>query len=236
MCFGLAASWAMIGAGSAATAITLRRGEPPAIPATLAFFTAMEALQAAGYGVIDQCGTPANQAVTLASYLHIALQPLFINAFCMAIAPAPPSPRMRRAVWLCAGLASALLLARLLPGLGACRPGEVLCGPHWCTVTGTWHLAWDMPLNGLWRPLADLTGWPASFPDYVLAVFVLPLVYGAWRFVVMHAALGPVLATQLTDMPNEMPAVWCLFSIGLLAIGLSPSVRRAVAGPRPRPA
>ncbi|MCR9150571.1 MAG: DUF5765 domain-containing protein [Rhodobacteraceae bacterium] len=236
MCFGLAASWAMIGAGAAATVITLRRGEAPAIPATLAFFAGMEALQAAGYAVIDQCGNPANQAVTLASYLHIALQPLFINAFCMAIAPAPPSPGMRRAVWLCAGLASALLLARLLPGFGACRPGEVLCGPAWCTVTGTWHLAWDMPLNGLWRPLAELTGWPMSFPDYMLGVFVLPLVYGAWRFVLMHAALGPVLATWLTDMPNEMPAVWCLFSIGLLAIGLSPAVRRAVAGPRPCPA
>ena len=43
------------------------------------------------HAICVQCGNPANQAVTLASYLHIALQPLFINAFCMAIAPAPPS-------------------------------------------------------------------------------------------------------------------------------------------------
>ena len=236
MCFGLAASWAMIGAGTIATGVTLRRGDPVAIPATLAFFTAMEALQAAGYAVIDQCGSPANQAVTLASYLHIALQPLFINAFCLALAPVPPSAALRRAVLLLAGLASLTLLARLLPGLGACQPGEVLCGPAWCTVTGSWHLAWEMPLNGLWQGLPWPGGGPASFPDYMLAVFVLPLLYGAWRFVLMHAALGPVLATALTDLPNEMPAVWCLFSVGLLLIGLSPALRRAVAGPLPRAA
>jgi hypothetical protein len=28
-----------------------------------------------------------------------------------------------------------------------------------------------------------------------------------------------------------MPAVWCLFSIGLLLIGLSPALRRPIAGP-----
>lgn len=234
MCFGLAASCAMVGAGGVATAITLKRGEAPAIPATLAFFTAMEALQGAGYLVIDQCGNPANQAVTLASYLHIAFQPLFVNAFCMAIAPAPLSPRLRRAIWGLAGLATALLLARLLPGFGTCRPGEVLCGPRWCTVTGTWHLAWQMPLNGLWHPLGAALGWPLSFPAYMAAVFLVPLLYGAWRFVLLHAALGPILAARLTDMPNEMPAIWCLFSIGILAIGLSPAVRRTVAGPVPQ--
>lgn len=236
MCFGLAASWAMVGAGGIATALTLRRGEAPAIPATLAFFTAMEGLQAAGYLVIDRCDSPTNQAVTLASYLHIALQPLFVNAFCMAIAPAPVPPRLRRAVWGLAGLATALLLARLLPVFGSCRPGEALCGPAWCTVTGSWHLAWEMPLNGLWQPLSGWLGWPLSFPAYMAAVFLLPLAYGAWRFVLLHAALGPILATSLTDLPNEMPAVWCLFSVAILAIGLSPALRRAVAGPHGRAA
>ena len=51
---------------------------------------------------------------------------------------------------------------------------------------------------------------------------------GAWRFVLVHAFAGPILASMLTDNPNEMPAVWCLLSIAILCIGLSPFVRRRV--------
>lgn len=232
MCFSNTATLAMIGLGTAATVITARRGEPAAIPLTLAYFTLMEGLQAVGYQVVDQCGTPVNRAVTVASYVHIGLQPLVINAFLLAITPGPVSPAMRRTVLGLAGLGSALVLARLLP-IGTCPPGQVLCGPGFCTRSGEWHIAWDMPLNGMWNWLQPLTDGMASFPAYVAAVFLLPLAYGAWRFVLMHAALGPVLATLLTDDPGEMPAIWCLFSVGLLLMGLSPAIRRGLA-PRPR--
>ena len=55
-------------------------------------------------------------------------------------------------------------------------------------------LAWDMPLNDMLGSLSGgvLTRWGA-YPDYMLAVFVLPLFYGAWRFVLFHALLGPIL-------------------------------------------
>ena len=36
------------------------------------------------------------------------------------------------------------------------------------------------------------------------------------------------LAYNLTTDPNEMPAIWCLFSIAILLIGLSPYCRRVV--------
>ena len=114
-------------------------------------------------------------------------------------------------------------LIRLVPieALGACRPGDILCGAAWCLVSGEWHIGWQVPLNDLWRSL----GLPVQFPPYMLTVFVLPLLYGAWRFVAFHAVAGPVAAMWLTDNPHEMPAIWCLFSIGLLLIALSPFVR-----------
>ncbi|MDU8943841.1 DUF5765 domain-containing protein [Ovoidimarina sediminis] len=226
MCWSATASVAMVAAGGVGAAITLRRGDPAAIWATLGFFTVMEGLQATGYAVIDQCGSPANRTITILSYLHIALQPLFINAFAMAIAPVRPGPQVRRWVWALAGLASAVLFLRLvpLPALGFCVPGEVLCGPAWCLRSGEWHIAWEVPLNGLPTAL----GIPFQFPSYMLAVFALPLVYGAWRFVLFHAAAGPLLASLLTRDPNEMPAIWCLFSIGILAIALSPFIRHKV--------
>jgi hypothetical protein len=232
MCWSATASVAMVGLGAAAMAVTVARGESRAIWLALGYFTAMEALQAAGYAVVDECGTPANRTITLLSYLHIAFQPLVINAFAMAIAPAPVPARMQRRIYGAAGVCSALLLLRLVPfeWAGVCTAGTPMCSDAFCTVSGDWHIAWQVPLNGLYRPLSDLTGLPVGFPDYMLAVFVLPLIYGAWRFVAFHAIAGPVLAWTLTSNPDEMPAVWCLFSIGILLVGISPVVRYSVMG------
>lgn len=230
MCWSLSVSVGMVAVGSAATLVSARRGDPKAIWLTLGYFTYMEALQVAGLTVLDQCGSRANQTVTLLSYLHIALQPLFINAFAMAITPEQISPRLRNMVWGLAGLASALLLIRLVPAeaFGTCRPGDYLCGPALCTVSGTWHLGWEVPLNDVWRAL----GIQIQFPAYMAAAFLLPLLYGAWRFALFHALAGPITAHLLTDNPNEMPAIWCLFSIGILLIALSPAIRVTLVGGR----
>jgi hypothetical protein len=56
--------------------------------------------------------------------------------------------------------------------------------------------------------------------------FLLPLLYGAWRFTVFHALFGPLLAARLTGNVNEVPAVWCLFSLGLVLMALSPAFRQ----------
>lgn len=222
----------MVGFGVAATVITVRRGETPAIPLTLGYFTIMEALQVAGYWVVDECSLPANQTVALLSYLHIALQPLFINAFAMAVAPTVISPAARRMVFSLASLATLFLLLRLVPfnWAGQCLSGEFLCGPSFCVVSGDWHIAWEVPLNDMWGSLGWFPTDVLPFPAYMLSVFALPLFYGAWRFVMFHAVLGPILATTLTDNPNEMPAIWCLFSIGILLVALSPAVRTRLLG------
>jgi len=224
----------MVGVGAVATLITVRRGEPLAIPLTLGFFTIMEALQAAGYWVVDECSLTANQNIALLSYLHIAFQPLFINAFAMAVAPRLVSPKLRRLVFLVAGLATMLLLLRLVPfdWAGQCKPGDTLCGPAYCVISGNWHIAWELPLNDMWGAIGWVFSDMVPFPAYILSVFVLPLIFGAWRFVVFHAALGPLLARTLTDNPNEMPAIWCLFSIGLLLVALSPVIRTRLLGTR----
>ena len=230
MCWSAYASVAMVAAGCVATATTLSRGEPKGIWVTLAYFTLMEGLQASGYAVVDQCGSGANLTITALSYFHIAFQPIFINAFAMAIAPSEPTPAMRRWVWTLTVLASALLLLRLAPidAFGRCLPGEILCGPEWCLRSGEWHIGWEVPLNAI----PGVLGIPFQFPSYVLAVFLLPLFYGAWRFVLFHVAVGPILASLLTDDANEIPAIWCLFSIGILLISLSSLVRHKVMGAR----
>ena len=237
MCWGTEVTTGMVLAGTAGAAITWWRGDPPAIPATLLFFALMEGLQFAGYMVIDQCGTPANRTVTLLSVLHIALQPIFINAFTLAIAAPLLAPRAKRIVMGLAALATGLILLQLLPleMLGTCDPDRPLCGAALCTVSGDWHLAWDVPYNGLFVAFDRTFGTNFGFPSYIFAVFVMPVFYGAWRMALFHALVGPMLAFSLTTNNNEGPAIWCLFSIGILAVALVPGLRRVFLA-RPTPA
>lgn len=230
MCWSPEASAAIVAVGAVATVMTRHRGEAPAIWGTLGYFTAMEVLQLAGYGVLDECGTSANRSVTLLSYLHIAFQPIVINLFALQLVP--PTIRKRAYYWVLslAAMASAVMLLQLMPidEFGYCLPGTPLCGAEFCTVSGTWHIAWNIPYNGLLVPFENLIGNHSGFPTYMAAVFLLPLAYGAWRFVLMHVFAGPVLAWTLTDNPNEMPAIWCLFSIAILLIAISSTVRNVV--------
>jgi hypothetical protein len=224
MCWGLSASVAMVGAGSVAAAVTVRRGQPAAIPVTIAYFTLMEALQAAGYLVVDQCANAVNQTIAILSVIHIIFQPFFINAFAMELVPDAVRTRARVAVLAVCGASAAVMLLQLYPfdWAGACRPGSTLCGPMLCTVSGDWHIGWEVPFNGLMVPIEKILGIEAAFPTYAIAAFLLPLCYGAWRFAVFHALLGPVLAERLTNDPREMPAIWCLFSVGIVIVSLSP--------------
>lgn len=233
MCWSMGATVAMVGIGAAATAVTVRRREPPAIPATIAYFTLMEALQVAGHATADRCGTPANETVALLSYLHIVFQPLFINAFAMRLVTREVRPPLRVACWLLCGASAAVMLLQLHPfaWAGPCVAGTPLCGDRLCVVSGSWHIAWEIPRNDMLGLFRDLHPAAADFPTYMLTVFLLPLAYRAWRFVAFHLLAGPILASWLTDSPNEMPAVWCLFSIGLLLIGMSPWVRRRFETP-----
>jgi hypothetical protein len=223
----------MVGAGAAVTVATARRGAPVAVPVAFGYFTLMELLQGAGYRVLGACGTPANEVVTYLSILHIVFQPFFINAFAMELSGRRLGTRARVAVFAACGVASLTMLLRLHPFAWAapCDPASVMCGEALCTAPGDWHIAWSAPLNALftWQPPGvDFTlGWTG----YIVTVFAMPLLYGAWRFVLFHALAGPIFATLVTTNPDEMPAIWCLFSIGILAIGLSPWLRGRLSAP-----
>lgn len=215
----------MVGIGAVATGVTAMRGQPRAIWLTLGYFTFMEALQVGGYAVINECGTTSNRAITLLSFLHIAFQPFFINAFAMELLPPPVRARLRRWVYSLCAVSTVVMIAQLFPfeWANSCSIGDALCGAEYCTVSGDWHIAWNIPYNRILHSYSFVSG---AFPTYTLTVFLMPIVYGLWRFVIFHALIGPILAGTLTSNPNEAPAIWCLFSIGILLIALSPSVRK----------
>jgi hypothetical protein len=224
MCWGLTASVAMVGVGTAAAVVATRQRRPTAVPLVLGYFTLMEALQAIGYLVVDECANPLNQSVAFLSVVHIIFQPFFVNAFAMEFVPKPVRLKARLAVYGVCAMSAVFMLAQLYPfdWAGVCRQGSTLCGPALCTVSGEWHIGWEVPFNGLMSPIEQALGFHAAFPTYAIAAFVAPICYGAWRFAIFHALIGPILASLLTDNANEMPAIWCLFSIGIIAVGLNP--------------
>jgi hypothetical protein len=231
MCFNASTSAFMVVAGCIAGVVSWRRRQPTAVVSALGYFTIMEGLQAAGYAVVGDCSSALNQSITLLSYLHIVFQPFFINAFALELVPAQVRLRLRGPVFVVCAASAVAMLLQIYPfeWAGSCEPGQSLCGPQLCLEHGLHHIAWSIPYNGLLVGLDGAMGLQSGFPTYLLAVFVMPLLYGAWRFVILHALLGPILAAAITANPREMPAIWCLFSIGILVLSLSPALRISIS-------
>lgn len=183
----------------------------------------MELLQAFTYSVINQCGLPSNQIATLLGYIHIAFQPFFMNAAAMYFIPAEVKKRIQLRVYaLCfASSISMLLLVYPFPWAEMCKLGAMLCGDRLCSVSGNWHIAWEVPYATMGR-LFNL------FNLYVATALILPFLYGSWRAGMYSVLAGPFLAMLLTDNPNEQPAVWCLMSIGLLILLKIPALQNAL--------
>ena len=242
MCWNVEISATMAVGGFALSAISAKRGDPPAFWVTLSFFSVMEVVQALSYPVIGQCGLPANKYLTMFSYGHIALHPFFFNA--LALACLPDEARRRAQGWvfaLCA-VAAGYTILQLAPisGHGTCGPGRMMCGQAFCTVEGNWHLAWEVPLNSWGNGLISSEYWLLrqfrdGMPGYGLAVFVLPFFYGAWRITVFQFLVGPIAARLITENVNEQPAIWCLASVGIAAVIIFTPLREALKVRRPPP-
>jgi hypothetical protein len=85
MCWSGQASATLATIGFTSTAYVAIKGEDKALWIPLAYFSLMEMLQAATYTVIDQCGLPLNQLLTLFGALHITFQPFFSECFFHAL-------------------------------------------------------------------------------------------------------------------------------------------------------
>ncbi len=225
MCWSGEASTALAGVGVAGAAWAAYKKEPFSLWGTLGYFALMEALQAYTYTVINQCSLPSNQIATLLGYLHIAFQPFFINAISLYFIPKNIAERLYKPVFGLCFVSAIFMMIQVYPfdWAGSCNPERTLCAARLCSVSGNWHIAWEVPANGIgnWMFQHHLTG----YFTYSFVAFALPLLYGSWRFTLYHFLMGPFMARMLTNNLNEAPAVWCLLSIGFLLIVIKTPVR-----------
>ena len=218
MCWSGEASAVLAAIGIAGTAYAAYKKEPTVIWIGLGYFSLMEMLQAFTYTVIDQCSVPSNQIATYLGYLHIAFQPFFINAASLHFVQNGLVKKIQPLVYTLCFVATIMMLIQVYPftWATACEQGvRPICGPQVCSVSGSWHIAWMMPRKEI----------AIGIPWYLVVGFLLPFLYGSWRFTVYHILLGPLLAYATTQDLNEWPAVWCLLSIGFLLIVVKTPVR-----------
>ncbi len=230
MCWNGQASSVLATVGILSTGYAIYKKEPFPLWISLGYFSLMELLQAFTYSVINQCDNPSNQIATLLGYLHITFQPFFINAVSLYFINQNVARKVAPFVYTICFFAAILMLLQLYPfdWAGHCDPRRPLCGELLCSLRGNWHIAWSVPTNGIGNALtrSGILGLRNGFPGYVIAGFILPLLYGSWRFTFYHIFLGMGLARMTTNNLNEWPAIWCLLSIGLLLIVIKTPIRR----------
>jgi hypothetical protein len=226
MCWSGEASAVLSTIGIAGTVYAAYKKEPVALWMCLGYFTLMEVLQAYTYSVIGQCSVPSNQVATLLGYLHVTFQPFFINAVSLHFIDQRVARKIAPLVYTVCFAAAIMMLIKLYPfaWAGLCEIGRPMCGEMLCSVHGNWHIAWEVPVN----TINDNFSW------YFLAGFIVPLLYGSWRFTLYHVLAGPLLAYTTTDNMNEWPAVWCLFSIGFMLIVVKTPIRKILYVKAPR--
>lgn len=236
MCWSGEASVALAVVGFAGAGYACYKKEDPNLWVPLVYFSLMETLQAYTYTVIGQCSNPGNQIATLLGYIHIVFQPFFINMMSMHFIPEKIRKKISNFVYLICLISAVVMLVQLYPfeWAGNCIRPRPLCGENLCSIHGNWHIAWEVPLNGIGNGLFNVgqnvpilrpilfTG----FITYVIAAFIMPVIYGAWRGTLYHILMGPLLALMTTNNMNEWPAIWCLLSIGFLLLMIDTPIRK----------
>jgi hypothetical protein len=225
MCWSAGASAGFAVAGASITAYAIYKKEPTAIWMVLGYFTVMEVLQALSYNSIDQCASEENLLMSKLSFAHILFQPFFFNAIALCFVSHEIKERAQLWAYGACAVASLLMLLQLHPisGGGQCANHRAMCGPDFCTYLGNWHLAWQFPFNDWGNGFADSSNpilqlFPGGHLPYTIAVFIVPLIYGAWKMAGFMFLVGPVLVRLLTDNIDEQPAIWCTMSLAIICV------------------
>jgi len=85
---------------------------------------------------------------------------------------------------------------------------QPMCGPKLCTFRGNVHLAWQTPMQHADQDYFT-PGWTLHFFLFYLPTYALGM-YGHTAFLLLS---GPFLGRALTSHQDEIPAIWCFFSI-----------------------
>jgi len=183
---------------------------PTGARSCVAYFAFMETLQAFQYGVINECDNPLNKIYTLLGFFHLAFQPFFVNLYLGTFMSAGQKKYLPMILSL-SFFGGIMMCNRLwmTEGDHMCTIGiQPMCGAKTCTFRGNVHLAWQMPMQHADQDYFT-PGWTLHFFLFYLPTYALGM-YGHTIFLLLS---GPFLGRAMTSHQDEIPAIWCFFSI-----------------------
>lgn len=196
------------------TYAALWRSGPKGARLCVAYFAAMETLQAFQYSYIDKCDDMTNKILTMLGFFHLAFQPFFANLYLSEFMASKKQKKYVPIVLALAVFGGILSMNRmwLSPGDYHCSVGlEPLCGVKTCTFRGDVHLAWQAPMQH-----ADQDYFTPGFQLHFFMFFLPTFALGMYPMTLFLLASGPFLGRALTKHQDEIPAIWCFFSIAQL--------------------
>src|SRR5690606_30423375 len=107
----------------------------------------------------------------LLGYLHIAFQPFFITMLSLYFLPEKVQKKIAPWIYSFCLFSVVFMIIQLFPfdWAGQCDPRRPLCAAQLCSVSGNWHIAWNIPANGIGNYFVE-HGWPlvkSGYPTYV---------------------------------------------------------------------
>jgi hypothetical protein len=191
----------------------------------LEYLALMEGLQVVGYLVIDDCSNYINYWITFFSYMHVCFQPYVLLSADYAEWEPKDKDVARRLLVLVrlALMVGIFLMWRMISVLIGFYPAQqhgrewmMGTGPAMCTYTGNVHLGWSIPLAESTYLIPNISVHNVLLHMGCLTFWDRPEMMA--RAVAMML-LGPVLAGLMTDNLGEIPAIWCLYSVGAALVG-----------------
>jgi len=176
----------------------------------VAYFALMETLQSAQYSWINLCDNPINKFLTVLGFIHLAFQPFFVNLFLGSFMNKAQKRYLPLILSLCL-MGGTMLCNRFWKTWGdiPCTDNiEPMCGPTLCTFRGDVHLAWQIPMQH-----SDQDYFTPGFTLHFVLFYLPTYALGMYGFTIFLLISGPFIGRVLTNHQDEIPAIWCFFSI-----------------------
>tara|TARA_B100000401_G_scaffold390109_1_gene296163 strand:+ start:609 stop:1268 length:660 start_codon:yes stop_codon:yes gene_type:complete len=218
MCFSEEMSRNLTLMGTIVTYILYKQGKSWTVYMPVFYFTIMEFLQYLSYQALEEKkqNKKWKKLLTIIIFIHIALQPLMTNIWYSNYIPKNMTDSMNLILKLCVVVAFFMLL-RLHEFVEVndkyrCPETEPMCAKKTMIKQGIKHMKY------LFRMRAPNHVVPSVFIHFffifipVLFLKINPLYY-------LSIFLGYAL-TMIIGFGNEIPAIWCTFSVPTMLISL----------------
>lgn len=249
MCYSQPLSVSLALAGWSIVAwLALRRRPLVPLVVPLAFYAFMETVQAAQYGVLDQCGTSLNRGLTFVAHALVVVQPCMWNLYRMVRAKTAAANALKKADGDHDGERSAcqahLRAAAVFRAAAAMSVVWAVCftmrllppSPFRALLPATAtfdHLRHDEimvgptvctrggPTHLYWTlPYAAKNGLEANFWAY-LVLWFYPAVHEPRGYIKLAYWLAQVAFVNFTaGSIHELPTTWCALSVPILLLVL----------------